>query len=250
MKRRLTVVIILAIVIFVLGAMWLYGKYEVPILMYHSLDESRTDYAVVSEKRFAEQMEFIKKRGYEVISLEELVTGKTTSHNLVAITFDDGYRDNLLAIDILKGHDFPAVIFLIANRVGQPGYLGEKDIKRFLAETRVTIGSHTLDHVYLPEADDTRLAEEIVLSRQKLQERFRVPVLLFSYPCGGYDQRAMEKAREAGYIAACTTNRGFSRNQSVYARRRIKITERDRGIILWAKLSGYYNLFRKPKNPY
>lgn len=253
-KRSKGIVIGLIVLIVFLGA-WISSQYTVPILMYHSFDKKLSAVCgSVSLERFWEQMSYIKQRGYRVISLEEytsfLYNKQKIPHNLVVITFDDGYKDNLNAVKILKKYDFPATIFVVVNKIGQDGYLTEDDIAWFLKHSHVTLGSHTLTHAYLPGIEDGQLSGEIVSSRKELQERFAAGVYTISYPIGGFDHRVLKVVRAAGYRAGCTTNRGFSRAVTPFALRRIKITERDKGIRIWAKLSGYYMLFKRVKNPH
>ncbi len=245
--------------ILVLGGLsswlWLYSNYSPPILMYHSFDKEKVGkYASVSPETFTKQMEFIKKRGYAVIPIDELCRlfrqNKKIPHNVVVITADDGYKDNLQAIDILDKFDYPATIFIILNKISEEEYLSGRDILRFLKDTRVRIGSHTLSHRYLPEAEDQSLKKEIKDSKDKLEKAFPVKVEVIAYPIGGFDKRVLKEVEAAGYLCACSTNRGFSRDLDIFALRRIKVTERDLGIRLWAKLSGFYNIFRKVKHPY
>jgi hypothetical protein len=60
----------------------------------------------------------------------------------------------------------------------------------------------------------------------------------------------LREVKEAGFLCACTTNRGYSGNVDRFALRRIKITNRDKGFSLWIKLSGFYDMFKKVRKPY
>ena len=89
-------------------------KFE--ILRYHRVnDENDPIFGAVPVKMFQEQMEILAKY-YNVLPLEELV--ERTLHRdippaAVAITFDDGYRDNYEnSFPILKRLGLPATIFL------------------------------------------------------------------------------------------------------------------------------------------
>ena len=88
-------------------------------------------------------------------------------------------------------------------------------------------------------------------SKRVIEERIGRPVTLFSYPVGGFTPRVQSAVAQAGYLAACTTNRASTHpGIDPYALRRIKITERDGNVMLfWAKVSGYYDLFRRLKEP-
>jgi len=223
--------------------------------MYHSFDADRVNsYAAIALETFNEQMNFIKRNRYEVVGLEQycnmLKDGKPIPKNLVVITIDDGYKDNLQAISTLKELDYPAMIFVSADRISQEGYLSQEDIESFLKNTRVRIGSHTLSHAYLPDVSELRLKKEIFKSKDILEERFFQDINTIAYPVGGFNEEVLNKVKEAGYLCACTTNRGFSSGLDRFALRRIKITNRDMGFRLWAKLSGFYNIFKKAKNPY
>ncbi|NQT28789.1 MAG: polysaccharide deacetylase family protein [Candidatus Omnitrophica bacterium] len=247
------------IVGFLFGLFWicLNQNYATPILMYHSLDKSRVDsYAAVDPEVFRKQMEFIKVGGYKVVSLVEycklLKQGETIPQNIVVITFDDGYKDNLKAVEVLKEFGYPITIFVIAKEIGSNGFLSREDILSFLAEAeiKVNIGSHTLTHAYLPDQVESVMRREIFQSKSLLEENLSQDVETFSYPIGGFTKEALLDVEDAGYLCACTTNRGFSRKLNRFALRRIKITNRDSGFSLWAKLSGFYNSLRTPKNPY
>lgn len=234
---------------------YLYNNYTTPILMYHSFDKDRVDsYAAVAPQVFAEQMNFIKREGLKVISLEEYCRALNKSgkpvRNAVVLTFDDGYKDNLNILDTLKKFDYPVTIFIIADRIGREGYLTKTDIEYMLSDYRVDIGSHTLSHAYLPDLDLRASANQIEKSKLKLQELFGRPIILFSYPIGGFTGQVLRQVKKSNYLCACTTNRGFSRDLDRFTLRRIKISNRDKGIRLWAKLSGFYNIFKKPKDPY
>jgi peptidoglycan/xylan/chitin deacetylase (PgdA/CDA1 family) len=223
--------------------------------MYHSLDVSRlNEYAVVEPDIFRRQMEFLKKGGYKVIPLEEycqaLADKKDTPRGTVIITFDDGYLDNLEAIKILKKYDYSATIFLVNSRIGKKGFLSKEDIEFFLANTRVKIGSHTLSHAYLPDLDAGQIRKEIFESKKNLSKNFKQDIKSIAYPIGAFNEETLQIARDSDYLCACTTNRGFSKTLNRFALRRVKITNRDLGIRLWAKASGFYNIFKKVKKPF
>jgi len=254
MKKKLLIAAA-AVVFFAISGIGLYSQYSVPVLMYHSFDKTRLGvYSVVTPERFREQLKFIKSRGYRTISLTEyaglLEKGRPLDRNLVVITIDDGYKDNLAAVKLLQEYDLPATIFMIADKTGEQGFLTEDDLVWIASQTPVSIGSHTCTHSYIPEINDQQLHHEIFDSRTKLENICAGEIDTFSFPIGGFDERTEKELKAAGYRCACATNRGFSRALSLYALRRIKVTQRDTGIRLWAKLSGYYNLFKKVKKPY
>jgi peptidoglycan/xylan/chitin deacetylase (PgdA/CDA1 family) len=102
----------------------------------------------------------------------------------------------------------------------------------------------------LDKLSDAQLKEEIDVSKKRLEALFSVKIETFAFPTGAFDKRTLKELSEAGYLCACTTNRGFSRKLEPLALRRIKVTNNDNDFTLWAKLSGFYNVFKKPKKPY
>src|SRR4029077_3069692 len=93
------------------------------ILMYHSISRGRPDPwdLCVEPDLFAEQVELLRDR-YHVMSLAELRNALSQDEPLtraVVLTFDDGYRDNLLvAKPLLERHEVPATVFVTTAYVG------------------------------------------------------------------------------------------------------------------------------------
>ena len=196
-------------------------------------------------------MDFISSHRYQVISLEELVDALSRKKNLprktVVITFDDGTEDAYqYGFPILKKYGFAATIFIIADFIGKPGFLSYNQLKE-IQKWGIDIGSHTKTHVFLPKVNDKKLWQEIFESKQEIQSRLGKEVNLFSYPMGGFNPQAQFFLKKSGYKGACTTNRGrYNIRADVFALRRIKMTERsDNPLVMWVKLSGIYNLFRR-----
>jgi peptidoglycan/xylan/chitin deacetylase (PgdA/CDA1 family) len=234
---------------------WLSPRYTVPILMYHRFGYEKSTLFVTPEN-FQRQMAYLKEKRYNVISLDALVEGmrakRKFKHNTVVITVDDGYEDNYThAYPVLKKERFPATIFIIAEHIGMiKGFLTWEEVKEML-KSGITFGAHTKSDVYVPSLrDEARLWEETAGARRMIEGHINSPVYYFCYPTGGFTEMAKETLKKAGYRAACTTNRGFADfNADLYELKRVKITNSDmnKPFSFWAKLSGYYNLFRSKK---
>ncbi|QDL10668.1 polysaccharide deacetylase family protein [Brasilonema octagenarum UFV-E1] len=109
------------------------------ILMYHRITEVESDpwSICVSPRHFAQQMEVLHKFG-EVVSLQQLnqtlQEGKTP-HWQIAVTFDDGYTDNLYnAKPLLERYDIPATMFLTSGYMEQKRDLWWDELNRLLLE--------------------------------------------------------------------------------------------------------------------
>ena len=230
--------------------------YHLPILGYHRVGEFKGDHVpTVSPQAFEWQLDYLARHRYQVLSLDAVVglleRGGPFPQRCVVITFDDGYEEtHRIAWPLLKARRFPAAVFVTPNEVGLTGFASWQQVVE-MSRDGITIGSHTMNHVYLPLAQENRLNDEIAGSKRVIEERISEPIRFLSYPVGGFTPLVSMLARKAGYRAACTTNRSVSGHQlDLMALRRIKITERDRNPVLFAaKLSGYYDLFRRLKTP-
>lgn len=67
-----------------------------------------------------------------------------------------------------------------------------------------TIGSHSVSHPRLAQADDARIRAELTGSKAALEDMLGRPVDHFCYPYGSHDIRAVEAAAEAGYVTGTT----------------------------------------------
>lgn len=90
------------------------------ILIYHRVnDDNDPFFAATSTRLFEQQMRFIS-RYYKVVSLSELQRhlASGSPELVLAITFDDGYRDNYEnAFPILNCYGLPATIFLATEGI-------------------------------------------------------------------------------------------------------------------------------------
>jgi peptidoglycan/xylan/chitin deacetylase (PgdA/CDA1 family) len=190
------------------------------ILTYHSVDDTGSVLSTHPDT-LARQMASLAELGYRGTSLAEVLKqsrslGRWPERN-VAITFDDGYQNNLnLAQPILARHGFTASIYLITGYVGgqhdweqPPPGLGRRSILDWagvgaLAAAGWEIGAHTRTHPDLRKLDPEHVQQEILGSRDDIEQRLSRPVESFAYP-GGHvsDQATAIVAREL--TAGCTT---------------------------------------------
>jgi peptidoglycan/xylan/chitin deacetylase (PgdA/CDA1 family) len=214
----------------------------------------------------------------------------TLPSNAAAITFDDGYRDNLSeGLPVLEGFQVPVTIFLAADALtegimwndvvieairaarGQHEFVLDGDVilvssslpvdallerLKYLPHERrseecarlyseiaggepprlmltpeevsarssplVDFGAHTVTHPILSALDAEACRREILDSKRIVSGWTNRPVKLFAYPNGrsgrDFGHREMEFVREAGYLAAVSTDWGVAvRSSSRYA---------------------------------
>jgi peptidoglycan/xylan/chitin deacetylase (PgdA/CDA1 family) len=193
----------------------LVASLTVPILMYHYVDEippatgPDSPDLTVSPAQFEAEMDYLAVNGYHPVTLEEVYAAMAGRGQLpakpVAITFDDGGRDNYtVAFPILQKHGFRATFFVITGFVGNRACM-DWDQLRTMHAAGMAIESHTVTHPDLRALDAARLAEELSRSRDALAEELGEDALILSYPQGRYNATVIAAAQAAGYRAAVTT---------------------------------------------
>ena len=99
-------------------------RHTLRVLTYHGVIEKYQDKFLernfVTREGFASQLDFLQKK-FRFISIPELIETNRQFSNEIAITFDDGYENNMLAADILTKRNIPFTIFLSTGLLGVKG---------------------------------------------------------------------------------------------------------------------------------
>jgi peptidoglycan/xylan/chitin deacetylase (PgdA/CDA1 family) len=199
------------------------------ILNYHNIDTPPQNAALsrlyVTPERFDAQCRMLQRLGYQGVTLsaglDALARGE--SQRCVALTFDDGYVDNLVhAAPILAKYGFRATCFVVSDLIGshnvwdaandvQKPLMSLVDLRRWV-EHGNEIGSHTSTHPHLNMLSRDTAQREIAESRSQLQQLTGAPIDHFCYPYGAFTATSLELVRAAGYRSAVTTRRGIARS--------------------------------------
>ena len=251
MKIGVIIYLILSISLGAFLFLWVLPHYAVPIITYHSIGY-QNDALSVTPENLDRQLAYLKNNHYNVISLDALVEGIKNNKKFektVVITFDDGRKDNYqYAYPVLKKYHFSVTIFLAANLINNKADFLTWDEVRTMMKDNISFEAHTKNHVHLDFVkSDEELWDEIAGAKKMIEDNINVPIYYFSYPYGAFNDKVQSFMKKAGFKAACTTNVGPGRfNKDLYALKRIRI-KNDSSFTFWAKLSGYYNLFRRPR---
>lgn len=248
MTRRKIIVAIAVIMTVVAATVFLKTAYVIPVIMYHSIDRNdKSTKLSVSPESFERQMAFLRKHRYNVVGLDAITRYMERKEPIppktLAITFDDGFYNNYqYAYPVLKKYGIPATIFVIVDKVGQPGYLGLDEMREMADSGIITIGSHTKTHPFLTGLGTAALGAELKDSKEALESALGAQVDSVCYPMGVYNDRVERLAREAGYLCAVATSPGPRKpNDDPYAIKRIKISRTsDNLFVFWFETSGYY----------
>jgi peptidoglycan/xylan/chitin deacetylase (PgdA/CDA1 family) len=118
---------------------WLKNKLSATgiILLYHRVADLCSDpqLLAVKPKHFAEHLEILKRKctPLSVKDVKGAIQGRNPPRHPVAITFDDGYADNLVnAKPLLEHYDIPATVFVATAYVGSNREFWWDDLERLI----------------------------------------------------------------------------------------------------------------------
>jgi peptidoglycan/xylan/chitin deacetylase (PgdA/CDA1 family) len=194
------------------------------VLAFHRVnDRSAGDGLTLSARDFDAYCRFLGDH-LEVVHLKDIVENLEASKPLrgqLAITFDDGYRDNFEeAAPILERYGLPATFFVTTDFIETetvapwdrdlseaPGWMTWEQV-RSLLRRGFAIGAHTMSHIDLGQASANDARAQIAGSQDVLREQLDTQIDLFAYPFGQRgniteDNRAL--VRDAGFrcCASC-----------------------------------------------
>jgi len=175
---------------------------------------------------FEQHLRYLKASHHIPVSLSEveayLLSGKALPDNAVVITLDDGFEDNYTqAFPLLQQYGIPATIFLASGVVGgknewmtgrdfpERKMLNWQQIEE-MNRHKISFGAHTVSHPKLSELSDALATQEIVTSKQVIEERLGEPCNHFAYPYGLFNDQTCKIVKEAGFKLACSTRSGFN----------------------------------------
>jgi len=172
------------------------GYQTVPILCYHRFG-TRNSKLNVTPAAFEQQMDYLAKNGYTVVTLARVarfLEGKEAlPAKSVAITIDDGYRSTYeIAYPVLKKFNFPATVFLYTDFVGASDAMTWTQMKDMMASGVIDIQPHSKSHanltLRLPNESEARYKErikrEVDAPITVLKDRLAEKSFTYAYPYG------------------------------------------------------------------
>ena len=186
----------------------------VPILYYHSVMREVGNELRMPPDQFEAQMAYLQDHGYQSVTLDQLYQVKYLGGTLPAkpfvITFDDGYEDNYMtAFPVLKKYGFTATVFIVSSYINGEGFMSWPQLKELLANGW-EIEGHTVNHPYLSKIDAATVLSELKGSKGLLEKGLGHSVDFFAYPYGDFNDEVVQAVKNAGYVMAFTTERGWA----------------------------------------
>lgn len=196
------------------------GYQTVPILCYHRFG-AKPSKLNVSPAAFEQQMDYLARNGYTVVTLPRLARFLEGREALpaksVAITIDDGYRSTFeIAYPILRKFGFPATVFLYTDFVGASDAMTWAQMKEMMASGVITIQPHSKSHanltLRLPNESEARFKErikrEVDTPVNVLKERLAAPSFTYAYPYGDVNEYVVDLLVKDGVAQGVTVTSG------------------------------------------
>lgn len=233
------------------------------VLTYHRVNPSHPgDRMTVSPRAFEDEMRILAAE-HRVVplgnALSELGAPGDARAPAVAVTFDDGYRDNhQYALPILERFGIPATFFLVSDNLGSrrsidryEGCCGD-DASLSAAEAKEIlrrghdIGAHGRSHAELATLPRAEALEEIVQCRDSLERELGRKPEIFCYPRGSENESVRHMVAAAGFTAAVTVYPGANGpGRDRYALARTEISGDDDVADFRLKLQGFFDRWHR-----
>lgn len=235
---------------------------SIPVLMHHHVAPTDRELNVYPEI-FEDQLRAIAGRGWKTLSGDEFIyyilNPKDRPKKCILITFDDGFADNYVyAYPLLKKYGMKAMLFIATD------FIDDCDVQRdsfkalshndawVLAQTErrsevmctwkelqemessgvFGIQGHGVSHRtydYMKAGDYEDLRKDLSRGKAILEERLSKTVSHFAWPRGHYDNKGITIAREVGYKALHTTERGSNTEANIYSINRLPVKNKKGG---------------------
>jgi len=199
------------------------------ILCYHSVRDDWDWRFALARDNFATHCRWLRDRRTPVGLAESLPRVSRTGRlpgRMVALSFDDGFRDVYeTAWPVMMRYELPVTVFLVARTLVEddpqvdwvPG--GTPETVRVMTASQVLelhsagvmFGSHGYSHLPLTALSEEECEQELRTSREIIEDVLHDPVRLVAYPHGQDNEMVRRAARNAGYAFGLRTARRATR---------------------------------------
>lgn len=220
-------------------------KRNIPILMYHSISSCASSgfrTCTVPPEVFGEHLSYLDQHHYTPVTVTQCVQamaqgGDGLPPRPVILTFDDGYADFYTnALPALQRHRFTATLYITTAFVGSTShwlrYVDERSRPMLtwaqlveISASGIECGAHSHTHRPLDMLPPSVAHDEIVHSKDLLEEHLSQPISSFAYPYGYYNARVQQLVRTLGFASACAIKHAMSSlHDNPYALARLAVT--------------------------
>ncbi|MBQ2847025.1 MAG: polysaccharide deacetylase family protein [Clostridia bacterium] len=200
-----------------------------PIIMYHQLtkSESRAGKYVLTLEQFEKDLKFLKSRGYETVTVQQLLDFSKGKSDLpekpIMLTFDDGCETIYsYALPLLEEYGFTAVGFVVGSLADYYSEIDDHnlnysnltwvEIKELCNGNVIDIQSHSYDlHKNTAGRSGAKkkksetleqyrefLSDDVSKMKEKMLEHVGKAPVAFAYPFGSYSGESKDILKKCG----------------------------------------------------
>ena len=188
----------------------------IPVLAYHRFDPVTPGSTTVTIPTLESQLDWIVEHRFTVVPLAivvQAVHGNVPApRNAIAITVDDGHISVFtILFPIIQKYRIPITLFIYPSAISHASYaLTWEQLKQMKASGLVDIEAHTYWHPDFrkekarlsPAEYDQFVRNQLLRSKEVLEQQLGSPVSLMAWPYGIYDHDLEQAAARAGYVAS------------------------------------------------
>jgi peptidoglycan/xylan/chitin deacetylase (PgdA/CDA1 family) len=200
---------------------------------------------------FEQQMEILLNLATPVFADER---SQPNARARVAVTFDDAFQSAVQnALPFMVRKQIPATIFVPTSALGMrpPWIRSKREHENFdqfvisrdelssLDQKHLRLGSHTANHLYLPNLDESQLSSELQSSKDWLEDITGYEIKMLSLPYGAFNEKVISTSLRVGYQNIFTNIPIRRRSPSIMGR--IDVSPTDTLLEFKLKLLGAYD---------
>ena len=208
----------------------LYLWADAHLFVFHRFDDTRHPSTNTSTQTLRAEFEYLKKNGYEVISLKKLhqalKRGEAISDKWVVLTIDDSFKsfyEN--GLPLFKEYDYPFTLFIyVEATVGHYGdYMSWEQIQE--SSRYGEIGFHSYAHPHLVSMSDEEIDKDSEKGLKIMEEQLGYKPKYYAYPYGEYSPRVRKQLESFGFDLIINQNAGaVDKNSDMYDLDRTALT--------------------------
>lgn len=225
------------------------------VLLYHSVGGrlSRDPYGIsIKRELFERHMELLARSDW-LSTTDFSWVHKGESSLRVALTFDDGYKDNLqIAAPVLLKHRIPFTVFVTTDylKSGRAEFLSPRELRELASLPGVTVGAHGATHTPLAGLSAPALWHELHDGRREIEDIIGREVTMLAYPHGSVNLAVRETAERAGYTRGGSSFFGINDERSdPLLLSRCEVWASDTPRVFLQKLAGAWDWYRWRRRP-
>ena len=200
--------------ILVVGFLYFQNDNKVAILGYHGVLPKKLntsgDNLIIDMEKFEEQLKYLKKNGYNTMTLDEFNCWKNgkckKKHKSVLITFDDGYQNNYdYAFELLKKYDMTAVVFCVGEHINSnnPLFMNIETIQESKDKyPNIEFASHSYNLHHRGDRNYNSVNNDAKSMKNLIDSNY------YAYPFGEHNPEYIKALKDNGYNLAFTFGPG------------------------------------------